>query len=58
MLREAVDTAAENPARFNLTMEEIQGRRKWLDTQTRQVRCKRARSGTSSKANCSWDDGN
>lgn len=37
MLREAVDTAAENPARFNLTMEEIQGRRKWLDTQTRQV---------------------
>lgn len=37
MLREAVDTAAENPARFNLTMEEINSRRKWLETTARTV---------------------
>jgi len=38
MLAEAVDTAAENPARFNLTIEEIGSRRKWLDTTRRQGR--------------------
>ena len=37
MLTEAVDTAAENPARFNLTIEEIGSRRKWLDSTRRQV---------------------
>ncbi len=37
MLTEAVDTASENPAKFNLTIEEIQSRRKWLDTTRRQV---------------------
>lgn len=37
MLTEAVDTAAQNPAQFNLTMEEIGSRRKWLTTQRRQV---------------------
>ncbi|GAX83412.1 hypothetical protein CEUSTIGMA_g10837.t1 [Chlamydomonas eustigma] len=37
MLEEAVDTASQNPARFNLTMEEISSRRKWLDTTGRQI---------------------
>lgn len=36
-LSEATDRAAENPARFNLTMEEVQSRRRWLDTTFRQV---------------------
>ena len=37
MLTEAVDVASENPARFNLTVEEIGSRRKWLETTRRQV---------------------
>jgi hypothetical protein len=31
MLREAVDTTAENPERFNITMEEINSLREWLE---------------------------
>ena len=37
MLSEAVETASENPARFNLTMEEIGSRRKWIQTQKQKV---------------------
>jgi hypothetical protein len=38
MLREAIDTAAENPAHFNLSIEDIKGRRTWLETQRSKVR--------------------
>uniref|UniRef100_A0A7S0WJC1 t-SNARE coiled-coil homology domain-containing protein n=1 Tax=Chlamydomonas leiostraca TaxID=1034604 RepID=A0A7S0WJC1_9CHLO len=36
-LNSAVDVAAENPARFNLTSEELNSRRKWIDNTRRQV---------------------
>lgn len=37
MLSEAVETSSENPARFNLTMDEIGSRRKWISTQKQKV---------------------
>ena len=37
MLSEAVETSSENPARFNLTFEEIGSRRKWISTQKQKV---------------------
>mmetsp|Transcript_2681 Transcript_2681/g.4594 ORF Transcript_2681/g.4594 Transcript_2681/m.4594 type:complete len:225 (+) Transcript_2681:237-911(+) len=36
-LTSAVDVAAENPARFNLTVEELSSRRRWIETTQRQV---------------------
>eukprot|EP00195_Chlamydomonas_chlamydogama_P007372 CAMPEP_0202903680 /NCGR_PEP_ID=MMETSP1392-20130828/25747_1 /ASSEMBLY_ACC=CAM_ASM_000868 /TAXON_ID=225041 /ORGANISM="Chlamydomonas chlamydogama, Strain SAG 11-48b" /LENGTH=204 /DNA_ID=CAMNT_0049590977 /DNA_START=73 /DNA_END=687 /DNA_ORIENTATION=- len=33
----AVERAAENPAKFNLTNEELSGRRRWIDNTRRQV---------------------
>jgi hypothetical protein len=37
MLREAVDTTAENLGRFNITMEEINSLREWLEITARSV---------------------
>lgn len=37
-LTSAVDVAAENPARFNLTAEELSSRRRWIEQTQRQVR--------------------
>ncbi len=36
-LSSAVDVAAENPARFNLTAEELSSRRRWIEATQRQV---------------------
>jgi hypothetical protein len=36
-LSSAVDVAAENPARFNLTADEVASRRKWIENTRRQV---------------------
>lgn len=36
-LNSAVDVAAENPARFNLTIEECNSRRRWIENTRRQV---------------------
>eukprot|EP00798_Chlamydomonas_sp_ICE-L_P003911 gene3911-13983_t len=37
LLNKAVDKASENPERFNLTNEELAGRRRWIDNSKRQV---------------------
>jgi hypothetical protein len=37
-LNSAVDVAAENPARFNLTSEELASRRRWIEGTQRQAR--------------------
>eukprot|EP00195_Chlamydomonas_chlamydogama_P015617 CAMPEP_0202908252 /NCGR_PEP_ID=MMETSP1392-20130828/45419_1 /ASSEMBLY_ACC=CAM_ASM_000868 /TAXON_ID=225041 /ORGANISM="Chlamydomonas chlamydogama, Strain SAG 11-48b" /LENGTH=213 /DNA_ID=CAMNT_0049597501 /DNA_START=182 /DNA_END=820 /DNA_ORIENTATION=- len=37
MTQEAIDIAAHDPVRFNLTVDEVASRRKWLDTTRRQV---------------------